>query len=343
MNRFSLDCRLCCCAIALAALGCRGGICISTNSKVTAQTPPVGPVVSMAVERVDSATALKVAVIDVDGVLLNMDMSGPYSQGENPVAMFRERLAAAGRDPCVRAVVVRINSPGGGVTASDIMWHDLRDFRSRTNRPVIACLMDVGAGGAYYLATAADQIVAHPTTITGGVGVVLNIYNLADAMAQQNIVATPVKSGDNIDLGSPIKGLDAPKRLLLQTMADEFHARFRDAVIVARQLPTPIDQNMFDGRVFTARQALDLRLIDSIGYLDDAIAMARQAGGAPQASVVLYHRTTDRAYTPYAITPNSPLQTGLFPFSIPGLERARLPTFLYLWQPEPTLERAGGR
>ena len=100
---------------------------------------------------------------------------------------------------------------------------------------------------------------------------------------------------------------------------------------------------MFDGRVFTATQAQRLGLIDSIGYVDDAIQMARELGGAPQATVVLYHRDTDRPFSVYSVTPNTPATNGLFPISIPGLERSKLPTFLYLWQPEPTLERLGGR
>jgi protease IV len=327
----------------LTVVGCKGGIRVNASARVTPQTPPVGPVQPMAVERINSETGLKIALVDVDGLLLNMDMSGPYSQGDNPVALFRERLMAVGRDPCVRAVVVRINSPGGGVTASDIMRHDLTEFRSRTGLPIVACLMDVGAGGAYYLATAADQIHAHPTTITGGIGVILNIYNLSDALAQQNIIATPVKSGDNIDLGSPIRGLDESKRKLLQTMANEFHERFRETVATTRKLSPETQTAAFDGRVFTGRQALDLGLVDSLGYLDDAISVARTLGGAPQASVVIYHRATDQAHSVYAITPDVPLQTGLFPLSIPGLDRAKLPTFLYLWQPEPTLEKQGGR
>jgi protease-4 len=327
----------------LALAGCKGGICIHANAKVTPQTPPVGPVQPMAVERIDPQTGLKVALIDVDGMLLNMDMCGPYSQGDNPVAIFRERLMAVSRNPCVRAVVVRINSPGGGVTASDIMRHDLTEFRMRTRLPIVACLMDVGAGGAYYLATAADQIHAHPTTITGGIGVILNIYNLSDALAQQNIIPTPVKAGDNIDLGSPIRSMDDAKRKLLQTMANEFHTRFRDTVAASRRLSPEMQAAAFDGRVFTGRQALDLGLVDSLGYLDDAIAAARELGGAPQATVVIYHRSTDQAHSLYAITPNVPLQAGLLPLSIPGLDRAKLPTFLYLWQPEPTLEKQGGR
>jgi protease IV len=329
--------------LSVALVGCRNGICVSTNSKVTPVMPPVGPVTPMVVDRVDHEATTRVAIIDVDGLLLNMEMPGPYSQGENPVALFRERLAAVERDPCVRALVLRINSPGGGVTACDIMRHDLIAFRRRRPIPVIACLLDVGTGGAYYLATAADGIIAHPTSVVGGVGVILNLYNLNDAMAQFNVVAAPIKSGENIDIGSPITALGDERRRLLQSMADEFHARFRDAIVTTRGLRPEAQAEVFDGRVITGRQAQDLGLVDAVGYLDDALAEARQAGGAVNATAVLYHRSGDPAYSRYDITPNVPLQTGLFPYSVPGLDRARMPTFLYLWQPEPTLEKQGGR
>ena len=221
------------------------------------------------------ADAPRIAVLDVDGLLLNANLTGLYSQGDNPVALFRERLDAIAADPLVCAVVVRINSPGGGVTATDIMWHDLLTFKMRTRLPVIACLLDLGTGGGYYLATAADQIIAHPTTITGGIGVILNYYNLQDAMSQFNIVGAPIKAGKNIDLGTPIRALDDERRQLLQSMADEFHARFRRAVERCRPEVDQDDGTTFDGRIFTAEQALQRHLIDQIGYLDDAIAMAR--------------------------------------------------------------------
>jgi len=329
--------------VSVALLGCRGGLTVNTNSKVTPVMPPAGPVAPMVVDRVDHQATTKVAIIDVDGMLLNMEMPGPYSQGENPVALFRERLAAVERDPCVRALVLRINSPGGGVTACDIMRHDLVAFRERRPIPVMACLLDVGTGGAYYLATAADAIIAHPTSVVGGVGVILNLYNLNDAMAQFNVFAAPIKSGENIDIGSPITALGDERRRLLQAMADEFHARFRDTVISTRGLQAEAQTEIFDGRVMTGRQAQYLGLVDAVGYLDDALAGARQAGGAANATAVLYHRSGDPAYSRYDITPNVPMQTGLFPYSVPGLDRARLPTFLYLWQPEPTLEKQGGR
>jgi protease-4 len=280
----------------------------------------------------------------VDGLLLNMDMTGLYSLGENPVGTFREKLEAIAGDPDVCAVVVRINSPGGGVTATDIMWSDLQAFRAKTRRPVVACLMDVGASGAYYLATAADVIIAHPTTVTGGIGVILNRYNLSGVIGYFSMQALPIKAGKNIDLGNEVVQEPSPeRRKLLQTIADEYHQRFRQIVSQTRPGIDPTKSELFDGRILTANQALQERLIDRIGYLDDAIAAARELAHAVTGRVVLYHRCNDRAHSSYAITPNVPLQSSVIPISVPGLDRSRLPTFLYLWQPDPATEKLGGR
>jgi protease-4 len=286
----------------------------------------------------------RVAIVDVDGLLVNTDITGPYSLGENPISIFREKLDAVARDPAVMAVVLRINSPGGGVTASDIMWQELLRFRNRTQIPVVACLMDLGTGGGYYLATAADLIFAHPTSVTGGIGVILNLYNLREAMGYFNVLGQPIKSGPNIDMGTSAAPLSPEARKMLQAMADEFHQRFRRVVTRARPQVDAADGTNFDGRVFTASQALERRLIDRIGYLDDALAAARDLAGLADAEVVLYHRPDDPARTPYALTPNIPLQNaGWMPVNIPGLDRSRLPSFLYLWQPEATLEKLGGK
>jgi protease-4 len=320
---------------------------VMMNGRVSAELPPVHnacPVVEMPLPGSCShCDASKIAIIDVDGLLINSDPTGPGSMGENPVSLFRERLDAAARDPQVKAVVVRINSPGGGVTATDIMWHNLADFKQRCCLPVVACVLDVGAGGAYYLATAADQIFAHPTSITGGIGVILNVYNLQDAMAQFNVIGTPVKSGKHIDLGTPISALTEERKQMLQDMADEFHARFRRIVSDSRAQVDPADNTNFDGRVFTAQQAVNRGLIDHVGYLEDAIQWCRTTTGEDHVRVVLYHRPNDPARTAYALTPNVPWQGSLIPLSLPGLDRSRLPGFLYLWQQDPTLEKLGGR
>ncbi len=314
----------------------------------------------------------KLAVIDVDGLLVNRNLTGLQSMGENPVALFREKLDAASADPCVVAVVLRINSPGGAVTACDMMRHDLVEFRRRTGLPVVACLMDVGAGGAYYLATAADAIYASPSTVTGGLGVVLNLYNLKKVEVDEEdnsgqlglelprVSERAFKSGAMVDMGSPLRDMTAVEKSVLGDIAQQYHRMLRESVVESRpQLaerlagasvdgrtsenagtPPELGGMVFDGRVFTAEQAFQMGLVDEVGHLDDAIDAARGLGGVTTAKVVLYRRGTDRALTAYDITQNVP--GGLMPLSIPGIERAELPLFLYLWQPEPLYEKNGG-
>ncbi|HWE40622.1 MAG TPA: S49 family peptidase [Isosphaeraceae bacterium] len=306
-----------------------------------ATAPDPGPMVA---EVVRPGAGGRVALIDVDGLLLNQNLAGLYSVGENPVAAFREKLEAAARDPSVRAVVVRVNSPGGGVTASDLMAEELRRFRAATKKPAVACLLDLATGGAYDLAVGCDHLVALPTSVVGGVGAVVNHYNLEDAMAQLNVTADPVKAGELVDMGSVTRPLPDDVRALLQDMADSFRDRFAARVFEHRRAMTAADRKtVADGRVVAASKALALHLIDRIGYLDDAIALAEHLAGLDRAEVVLYHRRGQAGRSIYAVTPNVPIQSEIVPFSYPGLDRNKLPTFLYLWQPDPTVTRLGGR
>jgi protease-4 len=302
-----------------------------------------GPVLTVPVRA--GSEGARVAIVDVDGLLLNRSPMGPYSAGENPVSSFRERLDAIGRDPSIRAVVLRINSPGGSVTACDIMAEDLGRFRERSGLPVVSCLMDLGTSGAYYLAVGGDRVLAHPTTITAGIGALINRYNLQDAMAQFNIVAEPITSGPMVDMGSLAGPISEEAERLLREMADGFAARFRGRVALRRPAISREDWDLLaDGRVLAASEAIDRGLIDRIGYVDDAIAEAeRLAGvGAGAAEVVLLKRRGDPARSVYAATPNRPIQGELFPISYPGLDRAKMPTFLYVWSPDPTLLTTGG-
>ena len=316
---------------------------INSEVEVSYPFPTIdsGELIEMQVARGSTTEARKVALIDVDGLLVNKDLTGFFSVGENPVSVFREKLDHVASDPRYCALVIRINSPGGGVTATDIMWRDLKDFQKTVNIPVVACLMDVGTGGSYYLATAADKIVAHPTSITGGMGVILNLYFLEDLMGQMNIAGVPIKAGENIDLGSPMKPVPAEGRELLEGIANQFHERFK-TVVRENRPGFSGDDKFFDGRIMTATQAKEANLVDAIGYLDDTVAIARSLCNCENAAVIMLHRPRDSARSPYAITPNMPLNSTFVPFSIPGLDRSKLPTFMYLWQPNPSLESIGG-
>jgi protease IV len=340
---------------ALVAAGCASPmrilsanrICgtVNTENHVVMEmgvTPDGGNVVATPLGRA-GCDGPRVAILDVDGLLLNQDFTGPMSMGENPVSLFREKLDAIACDPNVKAVVLRINTYGGAVTATDILWHDLREFKERTKLPVVACLLDVTAGGGYYLATAADVIVAHPTSVTGGIGVILNLYNLREQMGQFNITPQEIKAGRLIDMGTVTKMLPDDVRKLLEKMATEYHDRFKQIVVAARPKVDRDRESTFDGRVFTAKSALELGLVDKLGYMDDAAALAREMSQCPDAGLVLYRRKNDPARSPYAVTPNTPLHATLLPLSVPGMDRSKLPTFLYLWQPEATMPRLGGR
>ena len=286
-----------------------------------------------------------VAVIDVDGLLLNTPFVGPLSVGENPVALFREKLDAAAADKRVKAVVLRVHSHGGGVSACISMRHDLERFKNCTHLPVVACLMDTAAGGAYYLASGADQVVAGPATVTGGIGVIINLFNLRDLMAQFNVIPQSVKTGEFTDIGTSARALTEGEKKLFQAMTDEFHAKMVADIKQARPAAGP---TAFDGRIFTGTQAQAAGLVDCIGDLDDAIRMAAQAGcvggdECKRPGVVMFRRNNDPARSVYSVTANIPLQgAGLFP-NLPGLDRSKMPTFLSMWQPELTMEKLGGK
>jgi protease-4 len=320
---------------------------VATSTRLINDPSPVpdsGPVKPMVVEGSCGEHGHgRVALIDVDGILLNADLTGSYSMGENPVNLFRERLDAAARDKDVTAVVIRINSPGGAVDASALMHRELVGFKARTHKPVVACLTEQAAGGAYLLASAADAIVADPTTLTGGVGVIINLYNLKELMGQLNVFPQPVKAGPKIDLGTCARNLTEEEKKILQTIADEFHQYLQSEILKTRPKINLIDGITFDGRVFTASQAVERGLIDRVGFPDEALDLARQLGQCPHGAVVMYHRENDPARSIYAKTPITPLQgTSTLP-SVPGIDRSRMPTFLSLWQPDMTLERIAGK
>lgn len=288
--------------------------------------------------------AARVALIDVDGLILNTPFVGPLSVGENPVGLFREKLEAAAKDPCIKAVVLRVNSPGGGVAACIQMRHDLERFKQRTGLPVVACLMDTATGGAYYLASGCDQVVAGPATVTGGVGVILNLFNLRELMGQFNVLPQSIKAGEFTDIGTSARALTPGEKALLQAMADEFHQQIITGIKRTRTAVT--DNGAFDGRIFTGSQAKAKGLVDHVGDLDDAIQTAGGlcgVSGGARPAVVMYRRDNDPARSVYAITANIPLQgAGLLP-NLPGLDRTKMPTFLSVWQPELTLEKLGGK
>ena len=276
----------------------------------------------------------KVLVLDMDGLIMAVREPGLFATGENPVSLLKEKLQLAEADPYVRAIVFRINSPGGTITASDIVYRELKAFRERTGRPVIALLMDVAASGGYYVACAADRIIAHPTTLTGSVGVLMQWINFRGLMDFLQLRVETIKSGDKKDMASPFRHMTADEQKILQDIVDRYHAQFVQVVADSRPGLSADDvRKLADGRVLDAHRALELGLVDKLGYMDDAVLEAKKLAEITRAKVVTYSRQFEPRATVYAHSSAPPGQVNLVNFDLGSLARLEQPRLMYLWAP----------
>ena len=288
-------------------------------------------------QTVEGRGSAKILLMDISGFLSDegapaLSVGAPPPR-VGPLVRLREELKKAAADPEVKALVMRINSPGGTVTASDIMFRELHGFRQTTGMPVVAVMMDVAASGAYYVALAADTIVAHPTTVTGSIGVIMISLNAEGLMQKVGLAAATIKSGERKDMGSPFRALTPEERGIFQSVIDELHRQFVAKVVERRRLTPETARALADGRIYTAEQAREAKLIDRIGYMDDALAVARRAIGVDEARVIVYHRPREYRATYYARAQAS--EGGLeAPLNqLAGTLLGGGPRFLYLWWP----------
>ena len=281
----------------------------------------------------------RVAIIDVSGLIMNGEKPGLLQVGENPVGALHEKLEAAAADPRVKAVILRLNTPGGGVTASDMMYREIKQFREETGKPVIALTMDVTASGGYYIACATDRIVAYPTSVVGSIGVIVQTISVKPALSKIGIHAEALTSGKNKDAGSPLSTLTDDHRQVLQSLVDDFYARFVDVVREARpNIPEDKFADLTDGRVLGGKQAAALGLADMIGDIRVAHQLAEKLAGIDHSDLIIYHRKLDYVASPYAYSPSAPAATQINLMQLNLTET--LPGFntpvgiYYLWSPE---------
>jgi protease-4 len=282
-----------------------------------------------------SGTA-KILLMDLTGVISSEERAGPLGFGrrESTVSRVQAELDAAAEDDAVHAIVVRINSPGGTVTASDIIYTSLMRFKAEHRTPVLVQMLDVAASGGYYAALAADEIVASPTTVTGSIGVVFTNISFAGLMEKIGVENQTVASGAMKDIGSPLRAMTPAERAVLQALIGDLQSRFVNLVRERRPQLTPeMSTTMTDGRVFSADQALQGGLVDALGYLDDTIERAKARAGVSEARVVRYRRGDEYADTIYARNdvPAQVTQISLLNLADGGLPHG--PNFLYLWEP----------
>jgi protease IV len=268
----------------------------------------------------------KVLVLDISGIIMGGETGSPLSDRKKPglIARVREALDRARQDAQVKAVVLRVNSPGGGVTASDILYHELKAFKQETGVTLVAHIMDVGASGAYYAALAADAITAQPTSVTGSIGVIMYRVDATGLMQKVGIQTVEIASADKKGIGSPFRPLSDDERKIFQGFIDSLYGRFTGLIAEERRMTPDAVKRMADGRIFTSREAQAGGLIDGIGYLEDAIELAKKKAGLPEAKVVTYFRPGEYRTNIYSM---NLINIDLGDLADPGAK------FLYLWWP----------
>jgi protease IV len=206
----------------------------------------------------------KVALIRVEG---------PIFDSKNTIDELKEHL----KDPSIKAIIMRIDSPGGAVAPSQEIYEEVR--KAVTKKKIVVSMGSVAASGGYYIASPATRIVANPGTLTGSIGVIMEIPNFSGLMNKLGIKSEVVKSGRHKDIASVFRGIKKEDREILQNVLDNVHGQFILAVAEGRKMLREDVQKIADGRIFTGEQALKIGLIDEIGNLEDAVKVAGKLSG----------------------------------------------------------------
>jgi protease IV len=231
----------------------------------------------------------KIAVLPVVGTI-GPGETIPSSTSLTTPELLRNQLRQATEDESVRAVVLEVNSPGGGVVPTDQMHKSIQDFKETTGKPVVVSMDQTAASGGYYIATAADYIVANPNTLTGSLGVIFSYLNFAEAADEFGIEQEVVKSGPYKDIGSFTREPTEEELEILQTYVDEGYDQFVEVIVEGRGLSDEEVRELADGRVYSGLQAEALGLVDDLGDLERAAEVAGELAGLDEATVVRYQR-----------------------------------------------------
>lgn len=315
-------------ALVLAASPWLTG-CVFANIDLSPESKPYTETV------VKAGSDKKIALIDISGGITDHAPSAPLF-GQAPESMMKrvlDQLRLARADSDVAAVILKIDSPGGTVTASDILHREITKFKKETGKVVVACLMDTAASGGYYVAVAADKIVAHPTTVTGSIGVIMQTFNLEGLLKKIGVEVTPIKSAAKKDIGSPFRGSTAAEKEVLQAIIDEMYLTFLEKVREGRPgIKGTTLKEMADGRVFTGAVAKKAGFVDEIGYVEDSFKITADLIGTTNPAVVRYHRENERASGIYAKSAQGK-QTPLVNVDFGSILEPLRPGFYYYWSP----------
>ena len=244
----------------------------------------------------DAKEEALIAIVPIQGMIMEPPSSSPGKGSYSGLVKLLKKLE---KEPHLKGVLLVIDSPGGGVTTSDRMYEALKRFKANKKVPMVALFEDVAASGGYYVAMAADHIIAHPTSITGSIGVISQFYEVSELMERFGVDVNVVKSLNDQgkesfkDMGSPYRKMKPQERALFQALVTEMWERFTAIVAEGRKGKLTLAQvrQLADGRVFTGEEALKHKLVDQVGYDPEAYAEIRKRAGSPAARIVRYSPT----------------------------------------------------
>jgi len=268
---------------------------------------------------------VKVVRMQLTGIITRESEGGLFNIPADRIEELIRSIRAAQNDEDVMAIILEVDTPGGGITPSDEIYNELLNFKnSQDGRKVVIFMRDLAASGGYYVSMAGDWLMAEPTTIVGSIGVIMQTLNWKVLSEKVGISDTTIKSGANKDMLNPFRESKPEEISMLQEMIDLMHARFKSIVSSGRGISEEDLSTLADGRIFTADQALELNLIDQIGYWDDVVDKTAELLGEESVKVVRYHQQ-ESFWKLFAGIKQ--------PFSVPvsGLQQA--PKLQYLWKP----------
>lgn len=281
----------------------------------------------------EGSGADKILLIPVNGVISDSPRKGMISSSPGIVEQVVSQLNKAEKRGDIKAVLFKIDSPGGSITASDILYHEILLFQERTKAKIVVSMTDLATSGAYYIALPADVIMAHPTTITGSVGVIFLQPKVTGLMEKIGLSVDVKKFGIYKDMGSPFRSNTEEEQKLMQKSVDDFGERFRNLVQKHRRLSKQSLDEVATARVFLADEALKIGLVDKIGYLSDAVKETKKVANlAENARVVMYRheKAADMNYYNSGGSASAALNISVINVDLPDFINLRT-GFYYIW------------
>lgn len=293
------------------------------------------PFKEQVVEETEGAKA-KVLLVEINGTISDQPKDGLLGKAPSLLDSVLMQLKKAEDDEQIKTVLLKINTPGGGVTASDILYHELLAFKERTGKKVYVQMMDIAASGGYYISMAGDHVQAHPTTVTGSVGVISMTPDISGTMEKIGVGVNVYKTGESKDMGSPFRAANDQDKALFQNLVDEMALRFYAIVQKNRKLTDAQMQEIKTARIYTGEAAKQAGLVDSLGYLSEATQAACELGGEKKCNVVTYRYQKNpnaSVYSPNVESLTPPVSMGLLKAPILDSALSLRPGLYYLYLP----------